>query len=218
MIFSIHVSGLGGQGVVTLTSLLARYTEETGYKTTIFTSKGMAQRGGRVTSDVRISDNPAAEFDPRIASGTADLLVGMELGEAFNSRALVRSGGCVLLYRQRTVPSSVVLDKNGLYPEFEEIRKVFLQSENQVVQRAEDTDKDREAEPLVVMVPNQNQGANIFVLGTLCASLPAAGAFFTIEPDAFMTVLRSGLRRNIESNIEAFMKGYEYGKEYAHRA
>lgn len=42
MIFSIHVTGLGGQGVVTLTKVLAEYSQSEGYKTTLCNSKGMA--------------------------------------------------------------------------------------------------------------------------------------------------------------------------------
>jgi len=195
MIFSIHVTGLGGQGVLTLTRLLAGYTEDRGFKTTLFNSKGMAQRGGRVTSDIRVSDQPEGEFDPRIADGAADILVGMELGEALNSQAVIHPEGTVLLYGRRIIPTSVVMDKKGWYPGFDDVRGRF------------ETRARR-----VHLVPSVDAGANVYMLGVLCASLPEAGAFFEVPPDQFTAVLRGALKRDIDENIDAFTRGYEYGQ------
>ncbi|MDY7028945.1 MAG: 2-oxoacid:acceptor oxidoreductase family protein [Spirochaetota bacterium] len=199
MIFSIHATGLGGQGVLTLTRLLAEYTRSRGFRTTIFNSKGMAQRGGRVTSDIRICDQQDREFDPRIAGGGADILLAMEVGEALNSKGLIRSDGTVLLYGRRIIPTAVVMDRNGRYPELDEVRDHFQALAGRVH-----------------LVPAVDEGANIHMLGVLAAALPSAGAFFEAEPGQLEEILRSRLTRNSDANIAALRGGYEYGRKIAH--
>ena len=198
MIFSIHATGLGGQGVLTLTKLLAEYTRDRGLKTTTFNSKGMAQRGGRVTSDLRICDQQDREFDPRIAEGGADLLLAMEVGEALNSKRLIKTDGTVLLYGRRIIPTTMVMEKKGGYPEFDEVRDHF-----QLL-----------AGP-VHLVPAVDAGANIYMLGVLAAVLPGAGAFFEADPVQLEQILRTRLNRNSDANIAALRGGFEYGKKIA---
>lgn len=201
MIFSIHVTGLGGQGVVTLTKVLAEYSQSEGYKTTLFNSKGMAQRGGRVTSDIRISDNNEREFDSRISAGGADIMIGMEIGEALNSNDRIRPEGTVLLYSQRSVPTTVVMDKHGQYPEVDEVYDYFSQ-------------KTAHAEA----IPKVASGANVYMLGVLSGYLPSIGAEFQIHLDRLEEILRSSLKRNTEENLDTLKKGYEYGRQIAKRA
>lgn len=201
MIFSIHVTGLGGQGVVTLTKVLAEYSQSEGYKTTLFNSKGMAQRGGRVTSDIRISDNNEREFDSRISAGGADIMIGMEIGEALNSNDRIRPEGTVLLYSRRSVPTTVVMDKHGQYPEVDEVYDYFSQ-------------KTAHTEA----VPEVASGANIYMLGVLCGYLPSIGAEFQVKIDRLEEILQSSLKRNTEENIDTLKKGYEYGRKITESA
>ena len=78
MMQSIFMTGLGGQGIITLANLISGQASEKGLKVSLFNAKGMAQRGGRVTSEIRMSDDPGLEFGARISAGTADILIGME--------------------------------------------------------------------------------------------------------------------------------------------
>ena len=67
MLTSIFVTGLGGQGVVTFARLLTGYLIEQGLKTSLFNATGMAQRGGRVTSEIRISSDPELQSGGTVA-------------------------------------------------------------------------------------------------------------------------------------------------------
>ena len=216
MIFSIHVSGLGGQGVLTLTGLFAEYTRSEGLPTTLFNSKGMAQRGGRVTSDIRFIADEAGStgkaaagadagdstnFGPRIGDKNADILVGLEIGEALNSLPLSKPGGIVLLYSHRSVPANIVPDKHGRYPNIGEVGDYFSA-----------------AGARVFTVPESDTSANIYILGVLAAVLPAAGTSFRGDPMELQSLLRTRLKRGIETNLEALNKGYEYGQELADRS
>jgi indolepyruvate ferredoxin oxidoreductase beta subunit len=212
MIYSIHFSGLGGQGVLTLTRLLAEYTRGEGYITSLFNSKGMAQRGGRVTSDIRIFSGapeqtadradapstgaPAAEFEPRIGEGNADMVVGLEIGEAVNSLPLVKPEGTALLYSRRSIPADIVLNRHARYPEAEEVREIFSRHCKKAL-----------------AIPETEGPANIYLLGVLTAILPSAGSFFGIDLEKLEKILRGRLKRDIDRNIETMKKGYEYGRQ-----
>lgn len=204
MIYSIHFSGLGGQGVLTLTKLLAKYTRSEGYTTTLFNSKGMAQRGGRVTSDIRISSDlssdgakeSAGNFEPRIGEGNADLVVGLEIGEAINSLPIIKPEGIALLYSRRSVPANIVMDRHAHYPETEEARDLFSRRCRKVL-----------------AVPETERPANIHLLGVLAALLPEAGSFLRIDLEKLEKILRSSLKRDIELNLQTLKEGYENGRE-----
>ena len=95
MFRSILLTGTGGQGVVTMASLIAAHLQENNMKVTLIHATGMAQRGGRVTSEIRFSDDENLNFGPRISTGGADFIIGMDLAEAINSIAYMKKGGCL---------------------------------------------------------------------------------------------------------------------------
>jgi hypothetical protein len=84
----------------------------------------MAQRGGRVTSEIRFYDDPAFSFGARISPGGADVLIGMETGETINSLPYLRKGGFVIALDQATVPVELSL-KKASYPGLGEAERAF---------------------------------------------------------------------------------------------
>lgn len=75
----IIVSGIGGQGVLFITKLIAETALEQGYSALISETHGMAQRGGNVISHLKVSA-PAAEtpfVSPLIRPGLADVFLGL---------------------------------------------------------------------------------------------------------------------------------------------
>lgn len=90
---SIVIAGLGGQGVLSASDILA---------TTAFLAKrdvkkaevhGMSQRGGSVTSDVRYGDKVAS---PIVSPGTADYLVILDETQVEPAQHLLKDGGRML--------------------------------------------------------------------------------------------------------------------------
>jgi indolepyruvate ferredoxin oxidoreductase beta subunit len=67
----IVISGLGGQGVLTLTRLLAEAALRGGGEVLASETHGMAQRGGSVISTVKVGPY----LSPLVEPGTADLLL-----------------------------------------------------------------------------------------------------------------------------------------------
>ena len=67
----IMICGVGGQGTVLASRIIAASAMEEGYTAHSAETIGMAQRGGPVTSHVRIGESA---FSPLIPIGGADLL------------------------------------------------------------------------------------------------------------------------------------------------
>jgi indolepyruvate ferredoxin oxidoreductase beta subunit len=106
---NILVVGIGGQGVMTATEILAEAAISLGHDVKKTEVAGMAQRGGVVSSHLRFGEKV---LSPQIAPGQADLLVGFEAAEALRWSHYLRPGGLVLMNTARLVPPVVDL---GLY-------------------------------------------------------------------------------------------------------
>lgn len=198
MFKSIFVTGLGGQGVITFAKLIAGYASDQGLKVSLFNSKGMAQRGGRVTSEIRISSDHDLVYGARLSAGEADFLIGMEIGEAVNSLSFLKTGGLVLLINYAFVPTSMILRKET-YPGFDQVRGVFSKKTDRFFGVAEP----------------QNPH-NVFLLGVLGAileSLPEALPGFTCK--GLEQTIKLSLKRDHKENLRVFQEGYVYGEQLA---
>ena len=82
----ILLAGVGGQGTVLAAKLLAQAAATKGWKVRTAETIGMAQRGGSVTSHVRMGSDGEPVYTALLMPGTADLIVAFEPGEA--ARAL----------------------------------------------------------------------------------------------------------------------------------
>src|SRR5574342_177655 len=89
----IFLAGIGGQGVVYATKVIAQAALLRGETVLASENHGMSQRGGSVTSHVKIG----AGMAPLIRRGTADVLIGLDRQEAIRGLPYVRPGGQVYL-------------------------------------------------------------------------------------------------------------------------
>ena len=88
--WNLALAGVGGTGVLTISAILAMAAHVEGKIPMVLDMAGLAQKGGAVMSHVRISrpDRPIAA--PRIAAGSADLLIGAD-------SVVASSKDCILL-------------------------------------------------------------------------------------------------------------------------
>ena len=77
--FNILLTGIGGSGVITLGAIIgtAAHLENKGAST--LDVAGLAQRNGPVTSHLRVANSPSDLHSTRIASGSADLIIGCDI-------------------------------------------------------------------------------------------------------------------------------------------
>lgn len=112
-ITNVVLAGVGGQGSVLATRVLARAAELAGHHVVTSEVHGMSQRGGTVTTTVRFGDEVLSSAVPE---GEADFLVGFERLEAARHLDLVSGGGVVLVNDQRIAPSVEAL-RTASYPD-----------------------------------------------------------------------------------------------------
>jgi len=116
----IFVMGVGGQGTLLASKIIGNAAMNAGGNALISEIHGMAQRGGVVSSTVRIGD----VMSPLVGSGKADVILAFEPAEAL--RALYKASGdtVVITNTHPTIPFTVSLGKMP-YPEvMEELEKI----------------------------------------------------------------------------------------------
>ncbi|BAI72396.1 indolepyruvate ferredoxin oxidoreductase, alpha subunit [Azospirillum sp. B510] len=77
--WSLYVTGVGGTGVVTIGALLGMAAHIEGKGVGVLDMTGLAQKGGAVTSHIRIAGTPEDIHSVRIAAGGADAVLGCDL-------------------------------------------------------------------------------------------------------------------------------------------
>jgi indolepyruvate ferredoxin oxidoreductase beta subunit len=90
---NIILAGLGGQGVLRGTDILAQVALLAGYDVKKSEIKGMSQRGGSVTGDVRFGDRV---FSPMVPEGEADFLLVLESTQIEPNRHWLRPDGVLI--------------------------------------------------------------------------------------------------------------------------
>jgi indolepyruvate ferredoxin oxidoreductase, beta subunit len=103
-IINVLFSGVGGQGIILASKILAKCAFDSGYMVKESELHGMAQRGGSVTSHVRFGEEV---YSPLIHKGKADFLVALEELEGLRYAFYLKTDGKVILNRKKVVPSSI---------------------------------------------------------------------------------------------------------------
>jgi indolepyruvate ferredoxin oxidoreductase beta subunit len=106
---NVVLAGLGGQGVIKASDILADAALRAGFDVKKAEVHGMSQRGGSVTSDVRFGDRVLSPMVPR---GEADFLVVLAPSEVAVTLPLLRAGG--MLLSPDLVPEAALPNKRSL--------------------------------------------------------------------------------------------------------
>ena len=90
---NVVVAGLGGQGVIKASDILADVAFSSGLDVKKSELHGMSQRGGSVSSDVRFGEQV---FSPMVTAGEADFLVVLAPDQVAVNRAALSLGGILI--------------------------------------------------------------------------------------------------------------------------
>lgn len=129
-VVSIAITGVGGQGVLTLAEILAKAALADSYNVRVGEIHGMAQRGGHVVCTVRIGNDAKG---PIIDSGTAQLVVGFEPVETIREVHMVKKDGYVLVNSHIQYPIAVSMGK-AEYPSDETVLKTLKEFCNNIIE------------------------------------------------------------------------------------
>ena len=106
----ILICGVGGQGTVLASRIIAAAAMDEGYPVHSAETIGMAQRGGSVTSHVRIGGEA---YSPLIPPGGADMLLAFEPGEAVRNLGRLRRDGTAVVNTTAVKPVTENLRETG---------------------------------------------------------------------------------------------------------
>ncbi len=108
------VTGIGGTGVLTVGAILAMAAHLEGKAAKILDQTGMAQKGGAVTSHLRIGQDTAAIPSARLGTGQADVIIACDLivGSAPDVLTLARPDTYVLANEDVTPTGEFQTNRN----------------------------------------------------------------------------------------------------------
>ena len=102
---NLILCGVGGQGTILASKLIASAAQAKGIPVKTAETIGMAQRGGSVFSHIRLGDGCAS---PLMAHGMADLILAFEPAEAMRQLSYLKPGGTVVTCITPVVPVSAM--------------------------------------------------------------------------------------------------------------
>lgn len=105
---NILLVGVGGQGIVLASNILAKGLVEAGYDVKMSEIHGMSQRGGSVSTQVRFGEEV---FSPTIGEGQADIIVAFEKMEALRYLKFLKEKGKVIVNDEEWPPLPVLAGK-----------------------------------------------------------------------------------------------------------
>ncbi|ULQ58886.1 indolepyruvate oxidoreductase subunit beta [Brucepastera parasyntrophica] len=153
MTFDIILAGVGGQGVLSIASIIARAAMIDGYEVRQSEVHGMSQRGGGVQAHMRISDRKI--HSDLIPSGGADMVLAMEPLESLRYLSYLKPEGILI-----TAAEPFVNISN--YPEIETVYAGIRKLPRHRIVHAEELAKEA----------GNAKSVNVVLIGSAIASLP----------------------------------------------
>jgi indolepyruvate ferredoxin oxidoreductase beta subunit len=185
----IILAGVGGQGILSIATVIGEAALQEGLYLKQAEVHGMSQRGGDVQSNLRLSSEPI--MSDLIPKGGADLIISLEPMEALRYVEYLKPDGWI-------VTSCVPFLNIPNYPELEQVLARVRAYKNHVLLDVEALAKEAGAPA---------QAANMVLLG---AAIPMLG----IEHDKMIAgVARVFARKGeaiVNTNINAVEKGYAF--------
>lgn len=192
---SILICGVGGQGTVLASKIIAQAAVNCGLPALASETIGMAQRGGCVVSHVRVGENV---HSPLIPIGGADAVIAFEPGEAARCRKYLKDDGIMIVSSRAVQPVTVAL--SGKTYDTENIINYLKSS----VKNLHIID----GQGLIDKI-GLDKALNIGLVGVLCAS----GKTFLTLKNAEETIRKILPEKIVEINIKALRIGADEMEE-----
>jgi len=193
--FNVVVCGVGGQGILTFSRILASAAVKLGYNVRVGETLGMSQRGGIVQSFIRFG---LGVLSPLIPVGGADVVVSLDYIEALRVFKYASRDSTIII-NSNTIPPISALIGDGRMPSLSDVVKVYGEVTNKVYILDADGLAIRAGLPTAT---------NIVLLGFLCK------LFQEILPPNILrdTVAENVPSRYVRENILAFDLGFNVNK------
>ncbi len=190
--FNVLIVGVGGQGVIMVSKVLALLAQAQGFEVKQSEVHGMAKRGGTVFSHVRFGRQV---WSPTIPKGDVDILVALEWAEGLRWLPYLKADtGIFICDTKRIVPPFACLNRHPGAP----LRYSKETPADVVAHVAEAYAID--ATDMAEQLGNE-RAANVILLGALSTALQFSAA------DWEKTVAEFVPKKTVAVNLEAFRRG-----------
>ncbi|HNY14161.1 MAG TPA: indolepyruvate oxidoreductase subunit beta [Bacteroidales bacterium] len=184
----IILSGVGGQGILSIASAIGLAAIENKLFLKQSEVHGMSQRGGDVQSHFRLSDKPVSS--DLIPHGKANLIISVEPMESLRYLPWLSPEGWVVT---NSVPFNNIPD----YPPIEEIIREIKKIKNHIIIDADTVAKEA----------GSSRAGNIVVLG-------AASHFISMPFNTIENAVRKLFERKGEEIVEINLKALKAGRDF----
>ncbi|MDR2384855.1 MAG: indolepyruvate oxidoreductase subunit beta [Tannerella sp.] len=188
----IILSGVGGQGILSIAAVIAQAALKEGLCMKQSEIHGMSQRGGDVQANLRLSDKIVAS--DLIPKGQADLIISLEPMESLRYLEFLKKDGWIITNSEPYVNIPDYPDRDKLMAELEKLpNKVILDAE---------TLAKKLGSPRV---------ANIALLG---AATPFIGTGYERIADGIRTIFAHKSEEIVALNLKALKDGYDFAVKF----
>ena len=188
----IILAGVGGQGIISIASIIGYAALEQGMFLKQSEVHGMSQRGGDVMSNLRISHNNIAS--DLIPFGQADMIISIEPLESLRYLPYLSSDGWVIT---NTRPFNNIPN----YPDIDKIMGEIAKVPHHIALDAEATAKEA----------GSTKATNIVILG---AAAPFLGMAYEKLEDAIRFIFRKKGDKIIDLNLSALKAGCDFTNQH----
>lgn len=189
--YTVLLCGVGGQGTITAADLLARVALAAGQQVKISEIHGMSQRGGAVTTVVRLGEGPVHTMV--CDEGCADNVVSFEMIEALRNLPYLKEGGQLVVNEETIKPLPVLTGRAAMPADprgmLEQQGALFIPA-TELARRA-----------------GTPKCANVVLLGALATRLP-------FDLDLWEECIKEKVPpKTIDSNLAAFRSGVALSRQ-----
>ncbi len=192
----IILCGVGGQGILSIATVIGEAATEAGLYLKQAEVHGMSQRGGDVQSNLRLSTSPI--WSDLIPQGGADLVISMEPMESLRYLPYLSEGGVVVTNDKPFINIPNYPDQQELMAEVEALPAVVKIDIEQLAREA-----------------GNPRGANMVLLGMAAPSIE----ILSVEQlrQAIATIFARKGESVVEANLKAFDRGVAVNTEKAEK-
>lgn len=183
----IILSGVGGQGILSIATIIGEAALAENLYIKQAEVHGMSQRGGDVQSNLRIADRPINS--DLIASGSADVIISLEPMEALRYLPYLSQEGWIITSSAPLVNIPNYPDEQILKAELQKLPRVIMLDVNELAKEH-----------------NLPKCANVILLGAAAKSLQIIG-YSDLEKSIARVFANKG-QAVIEMNLKALSIGY----------
>ncbi len=187
---NIIITGIGGQGTVSIGHILGKIFTEVGYAVVAAETHGMSQRGGSVVFHLRVGKN----FGPIIPKGQADIVISGEPMEALRVIDYLKPNG-IVISNTHGILSPVAANLGQKYPDVDKIFDTIREwpAELHII------DTGALAEKLGL-----SQGENLILMGAFLKL-----GLIPLDKEYVEDMIKARWPKFAESNMKALYAGYE---------